>query len=179
MALETVLLYTGIRGELYRFVYIILYTLSSIYLEPSIGACIMPHSYTARGQGLVEYALLLVLVSVAVIGILRALGPAISEFYGEAVDVLQIFGGSPEGGLVGISVRWQRWWWYYLRLRVEVEVSQPNTDVTVEVIEGSGTPNPASQTCDPEDECLFYIRRPSRNGTVMASAGGGELTADW
>ena len=128
---------------------------------------------------MVEYALILVLVSVAVIGVLRTVGPAISEVYGEAVDVLQIFGGSPEGGLVGISVRWQRWWWYFLRLRVKVEVNQPNTDVTVEVIEGNGTPNPASQTCDPEDECLFYIRGPSRNGTVRASDGIGEQTAAW
>ncbi|MBL7202165.1 MAG: Flp family type IVb pilin [Anaerolineae bacterium] len=140
----------------------------------------MPSSYAARGQGLVEYALLMVLVAVAVIGVMRELGPAISEFYGEAVDALQILGGSPAEAIVGVSARWQRYYWFWWRVRVEVEVNQPDTDVTVDITEGSGTVvSPASKTCEPDVECLFLIRWPSHHGTVRASGGGGEKTADW
>ena len=42
-----------------------------------------------RGQGLVEYALILVLVAVVVIAILMVLGPAVGEVYCEVVNVLQ------------------------------------------------------------------------------------------
>jgi len=42
-----------------------------------------------RGQGLVEYALILVLVAIVVIGVLLLLGPAVSEVYCEVVNVMQ------------------------------------------------------------------------------------------
>jgi pilus assembly protein Flp/PilA len=42
-----------------------------------------------EGQGLVEYALILVLVAIVVIGILLLLGPAISEVYCEVVNTMQ------------------------------------------------------------------------------------------
>jgi pilus assembly protein Flp/PilA len=42
-----------------------------------------------RGQGLVEYALILVLVAIVVIGVLLVLGPTVSEVYCEVVNVLQ------------------------------------------------------------------------------------------
>lgn len=41
-----------------------------------------------RGQGLVEYALILVLVAVVVIVILSALGPAISNIFGDVTAAL-------------------------------------------------------------------------------------------
>jgi pilus assembly protein Flp/PilA len=41
------------------------------------------------GQGLVEYALILVLVSIVVIGILLVMGPAISQVYCQVVNALE------------------------------------------------------------------------------------------
>lgn len=41
-----------------------------------------------RGQGLVEYALILVLVAVAVIAVLTFLGPAINEIFFDVMDCL-------------------------------------------------------------------------------------------
>jgi len=41
-----------------------------------------------RGQGLVEYALILVLVAVVVIAILALLGPAIGNVFSQIVDGL-------------------------------------------------------------------------------------------
>ena len=41
-----------------------------------------------NGQGLVEYALILVLVSIVVIVILAILGPAIGEIFSEVVETI-------------------------------------------------------------------------------------------
>lgn len=49
-----------------------------------------------KGQGLVEYALILVLVSVVVIVVLALVGPAISDVFCEINTKL---GGTCEGGL--------------------------------------------------------------------------------
>ena len=45
-------------------------------------------SNNERGQGLVEYALILVLVAIVVIAILRILGPAVGEVFSEVAGVL-------------------------------------------------------------------------------------------
>jgi pilus assembly protein Flp/PilA len=139
-----------------------------------MGAFIMSRLCSAKGQGLVEYALLLVLVALAIIAILQALGPAVSDVFGEVVDTVQFIGSSPSGAIGGVSAR--RWWWW---VRVRVEVTQPSTLVSVDIIEGSGQVNPSSQTCSPEDSCVFYISGPSSSGTVRAAGGGGEKTASW
>ena len=47
-----------------------------------------------KGQGLVEYALILVLVAVVVIGALMALGPIISNVFDEINNSLATVGGS-------------------------------------------------------------------------------------
>lgn len=46
-------------------------------------------SFTERGQGLVEYALILVLVAIVVIAVLLVLGPTISEVYCQVANTLQ------------------------------------------------------------------------------------------
>ena len=43
----------------------------------------MRYNPNAQGQGLAEYALILVLVSIVVIGILSLLGPAIGDIYSQ------------------------------------------------------------------------------------------------
>lgn len=45
-----------------------------------------------KGQGLVEYALILVLVSVVVIVVLALLGPAIGEIFS---NIMEAIGGVP------------------------------------------------------------------------------------
>jgi len=46
----------------------------------------------ARGQGLVEYALILILVAVVLIAILTVLSPGLMNIYQNIVDVLENFG---------------------------------------------------------------------------------------
>lgn len=49
----------------------------------------MPPKIPDEGQGLVEYALILVLVAFVVIVILGLLGPAIGDLFADLVDGLQ------------------------------------------------------------------------------------------
>jgi pilus assembly protein Flp/PilA len=41
-----------------------------------------------KGQGLIEYALIIVLVSIVVIVVLALLGPAISNIFGEIINTI-------------------------------------------------------------------------------------------
>jgi len=49
--------------------------------------------YSESGQGLVEYALILVLVALVVIVVLSLLGPSIGNVFSNVVDKLNILGG--------------------------------------------------------------------------------------
>jgi len=49
----------------------------------------MPISPKERGQGLVEYALILVLVAIVVLVIISLLGPAIQEFINNTIQSIQ------------------------------------------------------------------------------------------
>jgi pilus assembly protein Flp/PilA len=55
-----------------------------------------------KGQGLVEYSLILVLVAIVVIGILVVLGPAVGNVFSGVVDALQAYDDAP-GGPPGAS----------------------------------------------------------------------------
>jgi pilus assembly protein Flp/PilA len=44
--------------------------------------------FNERGQGLVEYALILVLVSIVVIVVLRLLGPAIADVFSQIMNAI-------------------------------------------------------------------------------------------
>lgn len=52
-----------------------------------------------KGQGLVEYALILVLVAIVVIAILLLLGPVVGNVFSKVVTVLQEVGGVGGGSL--------------------------------------------------------------------------------
>jgi pilus assembly protein Flp/PilA len=54
---------------------------SSVVVEATKGAKQMLYNAREAGQGLVEYALILVLVAVVVIAILTLLGPAIGNVF--------------------------------------------------------------------------------------------------
>lgn len=57
-----------------------------------------PSSTEERGQGLVEYALLLVMVALAVLVILTLLGPAVGNIFSNIVA--GIGGYAPTGGFI-------------------------------------------------------------------------------
>lgn len=50
----------------------------------------MLSSWEEKGQGLVEYALILVLVAVVVIAVLSLLGPAIGNVFSTIVDAINL-----------------------------------------------------------------------------------------
>ena len=52
-----------------------------------------PKNYSEGGQGLVEYALILVLVALVVIVVLSLLGPSIGNVFSNVVDKLDVLGG--------------------------------------------------------------------------------------
>ncbi len=123
-----------------------------------------------RGQGLVEYALILVLVAIVVIAILLLLGPVVGNVFSNVVSHLDIPVGPGHIASVGTAN-------VSGNVVVTVTVSQATT-VTLSVTQGSGTivgTNPKSCT----GSCTFTIAGPSVNGTVRAAAGGGYREATW
>lgn len=123
-----------------------------------------------RGQGLVEYALILVLVAVVVIASLLILGPSVGNVFSGLIDQLESLSGP--GTIVGVSTGRVMG-----NVRVTVTVSEP-TSVTVSIREGSGTisgSNPQSCT----GTCQFTITSPSPSGKVRVSGGGGFRDATW
>ena len=45
------------------------------------------HPHAEQGQGLMEYALILVLIAIAVIAILVLFGPALGNMYSQVIDL--------------------------------------------------------------------------------------------
>ncbi len=126
-----------------------------------------------KGQGLVEYALILVLVAIVVLGVLLIMGPTIGNVFSNVVDNLVKFSGGGTGAISAVSAQWNG-----AVVRVQVTVSQPNTNVTLSVVSGGGNPAPGSQVCT--GTCTFNINGPSiTGGRVQASGGGGSRSADW
>jgi pilus assembly protein Flp/PilA len=127
-----------------------------------------------EGQGLVEYALILVLVAIVVIAILLQLGPVVGNVFSNVVAALTTAGsGGGSGPITSVGASWNG-----PIVNVNVTVSEPTT-VSVSVIQGSGTTAPPSKSCTPGAPCTFNITSPSNGGTVRASAGGGSMTATW
>jgi pilus assembly protein Flp/PilA len=48
---------------------------------------VLYHPHAEKGQGLVEYALILVLVAIAVIAILILFGPTLGSMYSDIIDM--------------------------------------------------------------------------------------------
>jgi Flp pilus assembly pilin Flp len=133
----------------------------------------MLHLSSQEGQGLVEYALLILLMAVAVISILQVVGPAVRETFGLITDTLESIGDT--SGAISAVYTVQT----FFGRQVRVTVDEPNTVVTVSIIQGSGWLTPSSRTCNPSQACRFMIFFPSAHGKVSAAGGGGQMTADW
>ena len=56
------------------------------------------HKKQEKGQGLVEYALILVLVAIVVVVVMALLGPAIGKIFSQVNTAL---GGGGDGGTIG------------------------------------------------------------------------------
>ena len=124
-----------------------------------------------KGQGLAEYALILVLVAIVVIAVLLTFGPAISQVYCQVANALQAgsctIGGS--GAIVSVTtgaVSSNR--------QVNVSVSQ---STTVTISASSGTISSPTKPCP--SSCTFLINSPAGSGSVTASDSSGSMTATW
>jgi pilus assembly protein Flp/PilA len=113
-----------------------------------------------EGQGLVEYALILVLVAVVVIAVLMLLGPAINQTFCRVANALQpgtcgvisSVSVNPSGGLSG-------------NVTITVTVSEA-ANITV-TVNGSSQ----NQSCTPSNCPSFTFGDSSGNYSVTASDG--------
>lgn len=129
-----------------------------------------------KGQGLVEYALILVLVAIVVIAVLLQLGPEIRVAFGKVTAVLQGAGVVTNSGAItsvgnpvytpavpGVSPA---------RIDVQVTVSSATTLTYSGDISGS-------QSCS--GTCTITVTSPPASGQIIIrDAGGGEaVTRTW
>lgn len=128
-----------------------------------------PSTTKEQGQGLVEYALILVLVAIVVIAILLILGPTVGNVFSRVVCTLQPNVCGP-GVITNISTAAAG-----PNRTVTVSVSQ-STSITISA--SSGTIATPTKPCN--SSCTFLISGPAGSGSVTATASeGGTMTANW
>ena len=126
-----------------------------------------------NGQGLVEYALILVLVAVVVIAILTLLGPQVGNVFSRIVDGLGVAassggggggGGAPPTGNITSVAAWRGGADVVAQIQVSAQVA-----VTVVDSQSGQT---ASTNCN--NICTVTLSNVGPNaGTVTVSAAGG------
>ena len=126
-------------------------------------------SSNEKGQGLVEYALILVLVAIVVIAVLLVLGPAVSQVYCEVATGLQ---PGVCGPISKITPDRQN----ASLVKVTVEVSE-TTEVSCTMVSGNGSVSNSPQTCSPSSPCQFNIT--SANGAGSAKIQATDATWGW
>jgi pilus assembly protein Flp/PilA len=123
-----------------------------------------------KGQGLVEYALILVLVAIVVLAVLLILGPTVGNAFSNIVANLQRFSGGGAGPITSVAPSRSG-----SDVSVTVNVSSP-TSITISADSGTvDAPNPKMCT----GSCAFSITGAATSGTVTASGGGGSKSATW
>lgn len=122
-----------------------------------------------KAQGLVEYALILVLVAIVVIGILLLLGPTVGNVFSDIVAYVQ------EGRGVITSVSAERTGVSGNSVKATITVST-STSVTVSDSQGA---DPVTTSCD--GSCVVTLGGVGDNaGTVtVRAAAGGRATASY
>lgn len=129
----------------------------------------MRHLLKEKGQGLVEYALIMVLVAVLVIAILLLVGPAISNAFSGVAEKLRGVGGSGSGAITGVSVSGGG---FGKDLVITVSVST-STKVSL-----GGSLTHSAKTCS--GSCTFSFGSYPTHGSVTASADDGSSgSASW
>ena len=127
-----------------------------------------------RGQGLVEYALILVLVAIVVIGVLRVLGPMVGEVFSEVAAALNLENPlAPDNSDVITDVQVARTGASNNNLAVTITVST-NTTVTIDDSQNAATI--ANQPCT--GSCTYTLIGVGANsGTVtVTDADGGSVS---
>jgi pilus assembly protein Flp/PilA len=120
-----------------------------------------------KGQGLVEYALILVLVAIVVMIILALLGPAIGNVFSNIVAAI----GNPGGGAsiynVGPATQ--------AGPIVTVVFQRASTSINVSASATSGS---ASVSCS-GTSCTCTVTGAGSSGTVTISGGGTSVSRSW
>ena len=133
-----------------------------------------------EGQGLVEYALILVLVAVVVIAVLLVLGPELRLTFAKITAYLSKAGViTSSGAITSVDASYiEGGFGSNSSLTVTINVSQ-STSVT---ISGDVTFSPATKTCNPGSACTFGpVTNPPSSGSIVAtdSSGGEGVVAFW
>ncbi len=127
------------------------------------------HNSQEQGQGLVEYALLLTLVAMVVMGILTVLGPQVGDAYSRVIAALSS-GDSPITGVTAARTGHGEG----NDVNVTVTVSE-NTTVTVT---DSQSGQSFSMSCS--GSCQHTFTGVGHHaGTVTATAGSGSMSAGY
>lgn len=128
-----------------------------------------PAATKEQGQGLVEYALILVLVAIVVIAILLILGPTVGNVFSRVVCTIQPNVCGP-GVITNISTAAAG-----ANRTVTVTVSQ---STSISISASGGTIATSTQACT--GSCSFLISGAPPNGSVTATASaGGTMTKTW
>lgn len=128
-----------------------------------------------KGQGLVEYALILVLVAIVVMVILALLGPAIGNVFSNIVAAIGNPGGG--GGIEITSV-------VYTpssgpnpaNVKIQVTLNKAGS-YSASLTSGSGSISPP--TLNGPGTHTITVHDASAHGSVRISGGGGSKTASW
>jgi pilus assembly protein Flp/PilA len=133
----------------------------------------------AAGQGLVEYALILVLVAVIVIAILTLLGPQVGNVFSRVVNGLGVVASSGGGGGAPPPAPADVTSVNTLRggpdVVVLIEVSAA-TNVTVVDSQSGKT---ASTSCDPTCNVTLSAVGPNPGTVTVTADGGSSLSASY
>jgi len=129
----------------------------------------IPKSVDEKGQGLVEYALILVLVAVIVVAVLLLLGPVVGNVFSEVTVGLLPGGGGP---LVSVSA--VRAGGPGNDVIVTVTVSRSTTVTVTDSQDASPITISCSGTCQGTLEAVGF-----GSGTVTATAEGDSKTATY
>ena len=128
----------------------------------------------SSGQGLVEYALVLVLVAVVVIGILTILGPQIGNVFSRVTAGLDGSNGGGAGGSQPVIVKVEN----VTRVGNTVTMTITVTETTSVNLSASGASSPPPTICDTVCVAsIVVVAIPS--GTVTASAPGNSVAVNY
>ena len=124
-----------------------------------------------RGQGLVEYALILVLVAIVVIGVLRVLGPVVGEVFSQVTAALNLENPlAPDSSDIITDVQVARTGASNNHVNVTITVST-NTTVTIDDSQNAATISnqPCNGSCT---YTLIGVGANSGTATVTDADGG-------
>ena len=128
------------------------------------------HALQEKGQGLVEYSLILILVAIVVMAILTVLGPQVGDVYSRIVVALS-FGNGPITGVTAARTGDGN--------GNDVVVTVTVSEDTTVTIKDSQSGQTLSLSCT-GGSCQGTLAGVGHNaGTVTTTAGGGSMTTGY